>query len=201
MKQRLQCKPVNCGGESQILYTRDFYEIGNISFRSLDLLTELKMIYEWVNKDYSKQFWRLHGSRTLVENTYRSIQQNPGSHSFIGLHNGKPVCQMDVYLVAFDELSDHVLAEDHDAGMHMHMAPLVKPVNGLSLICMRSFLDFYFSFPESKRMFGEPDEENLKANRLVERAGFQFLKPITMSYKRANLWVCTREELLKNSNI
>ena len=68
-------------------------------------------------------------------------------------------------------------------------------------MCMQSFLDYYFSFPKSKRMFGEPDEENIKANQLVEKAGFQFVKPITMSYKRANLWVCTREEFLKNSNV
>ena len=201
MKPVLCCKPLPGARESQILYERNFYEIGNISFRSLDLSMDLKMIHDWVNKDYSKQFWQLHGSRALIENTYYSIQQNPGTHSFIGLHNGKPVCQIDIYLVAFDELGDHVLAGKQDTGMHFHMAPPMKPIPGLSLMLMRSFLAFYFSFPDAENMFGEPDAENDKANRLVERAGFRFIRPITMSYKRANLWVCTREEFLKYSNV
>jgi|SRR5450432_1248185 len=201
MQRRLQCKPFQNARENQILYEKNFYEIGNISFRSLDLAMDLKVIHEWVNKDYSKQFWQLHGSKALIENTYYSIQQNPGTHSFIGLLNRIPVCQIDIYLVAFDELSDHVLAGEQDAGLHFHMAPPVKPIPGLSQMLMRSFLAFYFSFPESEKMFGEPDEENIRANRLVERAGFRFIRPITMSYKRANLWVCTREEFLKYSNV
>ena len=201
MNRTLCCKPLQNARENQLLYERNFYEIGNISFRSLDIVVDLKMIHEWVNKDYSKQFWQLHGSRALVENTYHSILQNPCSHSFIGLHNEKPVCQIDIYLVVCDELSDHVLAGEQDAGMHFHMAPMTKPQTGLSLVMMRSFLAWYFSFPGSQKMYGEPDWENIKANRLVERAGFRFIRPVIMSYKRANLWVCTREEFLKSSNV
>ncbi len=194
------CKPLSGARKSQILYERNFYETGNISFRSLDLSIDLKMIHEWVNKNYSKQFWKLHGSKELIENTYTAILDNPSTHSYIGLLNQKPICQIDVYLVSADELSDHVLAEANDSGMHFHMAPVIKPVNGLSVVLMRAFLGFYFSFPETGLMYGEPDEENIKANKLVEKVGFEFIKSITMSYKRANLWVCTRERFLNHSN-
>jgi RimJ/RimL family protein N-acetyltransferase len=81
------------------------------------------------------------------------------------------------------------------------MAPVIKAVKGLSVLLMRSFLNFYFSYPEAVRTYGEPDAENIKANKLVEKVGFEFIKPITMSYKRANLWVCTRKSFLKYSNV
>ncbi len=162
---------------------------------------DLKMIHEWVNKNYSKQFWQLHGSEALIENTYTAIQENPSTHSFIGILNDKPVCQIDIYLVSADELADYILADVNDAGMHFHMAPVTRAVKGLSVLLMSSFLNFYFSFPESGRMYGEPDEENIKANKLVEKVGFEFVKSITMTYERANLWVCTRERFLKYSNV
>jgi RimJ/RimL family protein N-acetyltransferase len=201
MKPLLCCKPLAGARESQILYEKNFYEIGNISFRSLDLSVDLKMIHEWVNKNYSKQFWQLHGSKALIENTYAAILENPSTHSYIGLLNDKPICQIDIYLISADELSDHVLAGPDDAGMHFHMAPVIKQVKGLSALLMQSFLNFFFSFPKAERMYGEPDAENIKANKLVEKVGFEFIKSITMTYKRANLWVYTRERFLKYSNV
>jgi Acetyltransferase (GNAT) domain len=196
MNPRLFCKPHIEGHKIEILYKRDFKGIGNISFRSMQMSLDLKMIFDWVNREYSKQFWQLNGSKTLIENTYGAILTKPASHSFIGLLNSKPICQVDIYSVSKDELSDHVLAKTNDCGMHFHMAPIIKPIKGLSVTLMQAFLDYYFFFPQAEQMYGEPDSENAKANKLVEKAGFRFIRPITMSYKQANLWVCTHKNFL-----
>lgn len=44
---------------------------------------------------------------------------------------------------------------------------------------------------------GEPDIRNVKANALVQKAGFRFIKQIEMSYKQANLYECTRQTFAK----
>jgi acetyl CoA:N6-hydroxylysine acetyl transferase len=201
MNQRLFCKPAEGTAPAEILYKTYLSSLHAwVSLRSLDLDLDLAMICDWMNRDYSRRFWQMTGSKCQIENTYSDILNNPACHSFIGLLNEKPVCLVDIYLLSADELSAHVAPDTHDAGMHFHMAPVTRPVHGLSLFMMRSCLNYYFNFPEAERMYGEPDAENIKANRLVQTAGFEFIKPVTMSSKRANLWVYTRKHFLNLSN-
>ncbi len=125
---------------------------------------------------------------------YCTILQNPSSHSFIGMFDSKAVCQVDLYLISIDEVSKHVVVKPDDCGMHFLMAPVKDPIKGLSQLMFNAFLLFFFSHDEAQRMYGEPDMNNAKANRLVLQAGFKFIKHIKMSYKEANLYVLTREK-------
>jgi RimJ/RimL family protein N-acetyltransferase len=190
---RLFCKPENETDHSELLYTAYDYSIQSlVSLRSLDLDRDLDMIYDWVNRSYSKRFWRLNGSRELVKNTYRKIMENPRAHSFIGMINEHAVCQIDAYLICGDELEVHIESTDHDAGLHLLMAPPRELKKGWSLAALQIFQDYFFSFPKAERLFGEPDQENIPANTLSVRAGFEFLKNVQMSYKIANLYCLSR---------
>jgi RimJ/RimL family protein N-acetyltransferase len=190
---RLFCKPSPDSDANGLLYTMYNPTIQSlVSLRSLDLDKDLDMIYDWVNRSYSKRFWQLNGSRELVKNTYGKIMDNPKAHSFIGIINQHPVCQIDAYLICGDELNIHVDATVHDAGLHLLMAPPRHLKKGWSLAALQIFQDYFFSFPKAERLYGEPDHENIPANVLSIRAGFQFLEEIQMSYKKANLYCLSR---------
>jgi len=191
---RLFCKPVNIPYENEILYRQDVPALqGTICFRSLQLSTDLDLIHGWVNQVYARRFWQLNGTKTLVENTYADLLKNPQAHSFIGLFNDQPVCQVDLYLLAGDELRHYVEAGPDDCGLHFLMSPPNLLPKGLTVLLLRAFLDFYFSFQLAGRIYAEPDKDNDLANLLARKAGFRYIKTIELSYKTANLYCLTRD--------
>lgn len=152
------------------------------------------MIHDWVNKDYAFKYWQLEGSIQRVHDLYYNIQRNSNGHSYIGLLNEEPICQFDVYRVLADEIRQYVQADENDCGFHLLMAPNDKPVPGLSLTIVQTFLEYYFSFPNATRMFAEPDIRNNRSNRLLIKTGFNLIESIEMSYKTANLYSITKEQ-------
>jgi RimJ/RimL family protein N-acetyltransferase len=193
---QLFCKPQYTGEQARMLFTSSNKLDGaGISFRSLDLSTDLDIIFNWVNRAYAKRFWQLDGSKALVETTYRLILDNPATHSFIGLYNDRPVCQIDIYLLMVDELRHEVQdCRPNDCGFHLLMAPPWVSAKGLSREVLRAFLAFYFSHDRAERIFAEPDRDNVLANRLALAVGLEFLYTVRLSYKTANLYCITKEQ-------
>jgi hypothetical protein len=154
---------------------------------------DIDLIYDWVNKPYAIEFWKMNGSKDALIETYSAVISNPHAHSFIGLLGSKPVCQIDVYRVLADELSMHVSSNPEDCGMHFLTGPIQIKVKGLSRIMFANFLKFYFSFPIARVMYGEPDTNNHKARKVVEDVGFKYLHEAELSYKTASVYKITRE--------
>ena len=186
----LFCKPTRDAiFSSQILFKKHYPNVNEtISFRSLHLEKDLPVIHNWVNQPYALEFWQMNGDFNQLHTIYQHMESNPNSHSFIGLLGDQPVCQFDVYSVFADELKDHINAEPHDCGCHLLMAPNVKAVRGLTLTIIRAFLEHYFSFPDAKRLYAEPDVNNARAIALLERSGFRRVKTVALSYKAAQIY-------------
>jgi hypothetical protein len=177
-----------------ILFKQYFDDLGTLAFRSFDLERDEGLIHDWVNRDYALRYWQLDGDHSRVHDTYYAIQRSGEGHSFIGLLNGVPICQFDVYRVLADEIHTFIPAPGpQDCGFHLLMAPNNRPVPRLSVSITRAMLTYYFSFPEAQKMYAEPDVTNPRSNRILQEVGFQFIESIQMSYKTANLYVLTRE--------
>ncbi|HMJ46324.1 MAG TPA: GNAT family N-acetyltransferase [Ferruginibacter sp.] len=184
----LFCKPTDTNNE---MVHSEFVESidGTIAFKSLNLKTELPAIHKWVNMDYTQEYWQMNGHYSQLYAIYQCMELNPYSHSFTGFFNGMLVCQFDVYSIFADELKSHIEHEDNDCGFHLLMSPNKVPVRGLTTAIVNSFLKYYFSFTEAKRMYAEPDINNKKSIELLERCGFERMKTVEMSYKRAHVFV------------
>lgn len=184
----LFCKPTDINNE---MVHSEFVDSvnGTIAFKSLSLNTELPAIHKWVNMDYTQEYWQMNGHYSQLYAIYQCMEYNPYSHSFTGFHNGMLVCQFDVYSVFADELKRQIDHEKHDCGFHLLMSPNKVPVPGLTTTIVNSFLKYYFSFPDARRMYAEPDVNNKKSIELLERCGFKKLKTVDMSYKRAHVYV------------
>jgi len=183
----LHCKPAHTG----ILFSKPIPQ-GKLCIRSLTIKEDLDTLYKWVNQDYAKKFWQMDGSREMLAATYSMVLESLHAHSFMVLLDGRPVGQVDCYQVLSDELKNHVEANPEDCGLHILMQPAKVSVKGLALEALRAFTEFYFSFSLSKKLYAEPDKENLLANLLARKAGFQFSKEIVLSYKTANLYLISK---------
>jgi hypothetical protein len=186
--------PLDQNGPKELFKVFSQELVNYISFRSLDIDTDLDLIHDWVNQPYSQEFWNMCGPKEGLKEIYNSILSNPHGHSFMGLLGSKPICQIDVYQVLVDELSDHLSVNQDDCGMHLLMAPNIKFLRGLTKSVVTAFLKFYFSFPGAGVMYAEPDTQNHKAKKLLEYLGFAFLKEAALSYKTASIYKLTRED-------
>lgn len=171
---------------------------GTISFRSLDLGTDIDLIYAWVNQPYAKRYWQMNGDREILIAAYKTILANPVAHSFIGLFDNKIVCQIDCYAVAADELKEHVDSSPGNCGLHILMCPPRELQKGLTENILRAFSKFFFSFGAAQTLYGEPDHRNTAANLAAKRSGFEFQKTIQLSYKTANLYSITRDQFFQS---
>lgn len=195
----LFCKPDLQAQNRECLYQRFIPGIQQtFRIRSFRLSSDTDMIHDWVNQEYAKRFWQMDGPRNKVYDSYNAIQHDSHSHSFIGMLDKRPVCQVDLYQVLSDEIQQYVKAGPDDCGMHLLMAPLRQYIKELTYHTLQSFLAYYFSFDEAKRLFGEPDVHNDKANLLIQRVGFRYRKTVCLSYKTANLYCCTRNSFFKH---
>jgi RimJ/RimL family protein N-acetyltransferase len=169
-----------------------------IHFRSLDLEKDLSLIHSWVTQPYAEKFWQLNVDPQALLAIYESILSSPIAHSFIGLLDNKIVCQVDLYHVSAEEIREHVPNHPGHCGLHILLCPPRESRRGLAAALLKAFVQFFFSFDEAQALYGEPDAANTVACVAALRAGFQFQKQITLSYKTANLYAITREQFFKS---
>lgn len=189
----LPLKPPHSG----IIFDKNFSEFEtSISFRSLELDTDLVMLHQWTNAAYAKRFWLLEGTKTFLHKTYSAILNNPNTHAFIGLADGHPFCLIEMYALHTEEelLSHFPDAIPNDCGLHLLMCPPRELKKSWSTTALLAFQQYYFSFPSFTALYAEPDHQNVLANRLALQTGFRFMKTANLSYKTANLYQMTRQD-------
>lgn len=172
-----------------------------IAFRNLHAAWDTPALHKWVNEPYSARYWQLKGySRCMLQSMFEDIGRKPHYHALIGLYNGKPVCQVDVYHIYASDLQGFLPeASSEDCGIHLLMAPPRDIFKGLSKIMLRAFMDAYFTYPFAGDLYAEPDELNALANRLAVGVGFSFVKKINLPHKMANLYRITKQTFLSQS--
>ncbi|MCH5719932.1 GNAT family N-acetyltransferase [Niabella hibiscisoli] len=169
-----------------------------LEVRPLSLTRDIPVLHKWVNMEYAKTFWQMDGSYKKLYHHYEQFLASGLGDSLMFFYQGNPmpVAQMDFYNPKLDEVGDKYEVQEDDIGVHLLMGPPINPVQGLTTHVMLCGISYLF-ISGAKRIIGEPDASNINANELVKRVGFQFVKPITLSYKTANLYFLEKTEFLK----
>lgn len=177
----------------EIFFSRMFHSLESpVSLRSLDIETDLTVIHQWVNLDYAKQFWQMNVGLQELSAYYATIMTAPATHSIVAVYKCQLIAQIDLYKATQDVVGKLFQATEYDYGVHFLMAPNQLRIPSLSTIIFSTVIEFLFQCACVKRVIGEPDSSNAKANALVQRIGFRFQKRITLPDKEANLYFCDR---------
>lgn len=172
-----------------VLHVQQFSNY-TLEIRPLSLTRDIAVIHKWVNMDYAKTFWQMAGSYDQVYHHYEQFLSSGLGDSLMFFYAGNPdpIAQMDFYNPLLDEVGAMYETQEDDIGVHLLMGPATTPVKGLTTNVMLCGISYLFILG-AKRIIGEPDMNNKNANELVKRVGFQFIKPVSLSYKKANLYI------------
>ncbi|HLP37720.1 GNAT family N-acetyltransferase [Lacibacter sp.] len=182
---------------TETLFGRTFdSSLSVIELRSLDLQKDLPTIYNWVHQPYAKKFWQMNIGLAELEAFYLSVLKRADTHSIVASYNNQLVAQIDLYHAPFDEVGKCYPATMNDYGLHFIMAPVSERIPSFSTIVFSAAVEFLFGFSCVHRVVGEPDSCNVKANELVQRAGFRFQQQIVLPDKVANLYFCDHSSFI-----
>ncbi|WP_169540117.1 GNAT family N-acetyltransferase [Niabella aurantiaca] len=177
----------------------DHLELG---IRQVALRKDLAVLHRWANHPHAHRFWGMQGCtlKTLYE-FYNPRIEAGQLQLFFACVSGIPVALIEAYPVLLSELAGLAGFTANDYGIHLLMAPyreikaaVDKDIDGLSVWVLKAVQQMLFDFASVARIVAEPDERNVNACRLAEKAGFRYIKTLPLEGKTARLYMIARDE-------
>ena len=179
---------------SQIEFSTSIQEVGELSFKRFNPENDIHILYNWVKMPYA-HYWGMNDkSFEEIKSEYTSLCALSYYDVFIGYINDFPVCLIEKYWVAKDRLSAYYEYEEDDFGMHILIAPPLKPIQGFTWNIFKATVTFLFEDNKVGRIVVEPDVRNIKIHKLNAKAGFTIQDEIDLPEKKALLSFCTRSD-------
>lgn len=189
---RFPVRPPKPEGE---VYRRYDAALGSwISFRTLDVSTDLERFNRWQNRPRVNEFWEeantLEGHRTHLHN----LAADPHCLQLIGCFDDEPFGFFDAYWAREDRIGPWCDAGFYDRGIHMlvgedhHRGPH-KVACWLPSLVHYLFLDE----PRTNRIVSEPRSDNDRMIGHLMNTGFSRLRDFNFPHKRAALMSLARE--------
>ena len=186
--------------QSQIEFTTTIPGVGELFFKRFNPENDIHILYNWVKMPYA-HYWGMNDkSFEEIKSEYTSLCALSYYDVFIGCINDFPVCIIEKYWVAKDRLSAYYDYEEQDYGMHILIAPPVKPIRSFTWHIFSATVTFLFEDNKVGRIVVEPDVRNTKIHKLNAKAGFIIHNEIDLPEKRALLSFCTRSDFNSAKN-
>jgi acetyl CoA:N6-hydroxylysine acetyl transferase len=166
---------------------------GQFSLRRLDLERDLDLVHAWMNDPEVARFWKMPWPREQIASYLRRQDRSTHSTPYLGELDRVPMSYWELYRADLDPLAQHYAAREHDAGVHMLLGPAEFRGRRLAVSLLRAVSGWQLDAdPDAARVVGEPDVENTRVIRALERAGFRRITELDLPNKRAALMIRDR---------
>ena len=174
----------------EIVYTKLFLPSSyTLSLRPFSILRDMPAISSWA--------WKLSRAADAVAASYQYADSSDFVRSFmVMLNNRLALCQIDICSADKDELYDTFPISAGDYIIRLLMNANRKTVRPLQLKALQTCLEYFFLFPEIKKIIAEPEAGNKMYNEILLQAGFQQKEQVFNQYSVCNLLVCTRQSFI-----
>jgi len=163
------------------------------SLRRVDPRRDLDLVHPWMNDPEVARFWGKPWSRDRIASYLRQQDRSTHSIPYLGRLAGVPMSYWELYRADLDPLADHYTAREHDAGVHGLLGPAGCRGRGLGAALVRAISDWQLDAdPRATRVVAEPDTDNVRCIRALERAGFERITELRLPNKRATLMIRER---------
>jgi siderophore synthetase component/RimJ/RimL family protein N-acetyltransferase len=167
---------------------------GGFSFRRLCLPGDIDVLHRWFGEPRA-HFWGMRDKTAAeLERFYEALLDSGHACAYLGMHGGAPAFLIECYESAHDEVAEHYTVEPGDLGMHVFIAPAMRPVHGHTRDVFAAAMTFMFDTLGALRVVVEPDIDNKKIHVLNRAVGFVYTKIAAFRAKTASLAFCTRQD-------
>jgi hypothetical protein len=177
--------------KKEIVYTKLFQHPSSytLSLRPLNIPRDMPAICKWA--------WKLSRAADTVAASYLYAGSSDFARSFMVLLNNRlALCQIDICAADKDELYDTFPTANGDYIIRLLMNTNRSTVRPLHLKALQTCMEYFFLFPEIKKIIAEPEAENKLYNEILLQAGFRQEEQVFSHYAVCNLLACTRQSFI-----
>lgn len=178
-----------------VVYQRYITWLGRtLTFRTVDLATDLDCFNRWMNDPVVAEFWKETGDLVKHRAYLEEINADPHMITLIGCLDGEPFGYFEIYWAKEDRVAPFYDVDDFDRGWHVligepHMRGKRFVTAWLPSISHYLFLDD----DRTQRVVIEPRIDNDKIFRSLAHCGYANLKEFDLPHKRSVLSILLRE--------
>jgi hypothetical protein len=161
----------------------------------------LKLMYRWATLPHASRFWNMDMDFKAFKEYYSNPTRELKSVVLILSFNDIPVAQVEVYMASHSEIAGFINTGKSDYGIHLLMAPYKELIpqigehcKGLSENILVTVLEMLFYISDVSSVYAEPDVRNGHSCRLAEKVGFEYIKDIQLSDKKARLYRIAKDK-------
>ncbi|WP_270182214.1 GNAT family N-acetyltransferase [Alkalihalobacillus sp. CinArs1] len=167
-----------------------------ISFRPIEVESDLPILHNWMHQKHIKPFWKLDLPMEDLHTWLTNSTQASHKDVYMGYVDDEPVCYLIAYDIKEDAIKNYYDPEPGDLGMHLLIGPreYLNPTDGEAIILAMGY--YLFNKYGAKRIIGEPDVRNRIILPIIKRFGANILKEIELPNKKAKLVAMEQKTLL-----
>lgn len=175
------------------IYSEELKGWGSLRIVPLAPAEDLDLIYQWVTQPRARFWGMTEHTREDVLGIYEFLDSLETHHAFLVVLDGEPMALFQTYEPLHDPVGEAYAAREEDIGMHLLLAPAIRPVPHFTPRLATSLIHYMFSVPGKDRIVVEPDARNTKALRRLDGTCFELGPVIQLAEKEAQLAFLTRE--------
>ena len=160
-----------------------------------DPARDSELLHSWVTQERAR-FWMMQDHTVEeVREVYTWLDEQPTHHVWWvrrGTDGSEPAALLQDYQPAAEEVGEHYDVHPGDLGIHLMLAPPVRPEPGLTAAVMDFVMAQAFADPAVRRLVAEPDARNAKIIDRLRGQGFELGPVVELSTKPAQLAFLTR---------
>ncbi|WP_084572862.1 GNAT family N-acetyltransferase [Methylocapsa aurea] len=165
-----------------------------ISFRVLDIETDVACFNRWMNDPRIATIWDEAGDLYRHRDYLEARLGDPHALPLIGCFDGAPFGYFEVYWAKENRLGPYYDADDYDRGWHVAVGEDAFRGKAWITAWLPSLMHFMFlDEPRTQRIVGEPSAAHAQQIRNLDKSGFAKIKHFDFPHKRALLVMLLRE--------
>jgi hypothetical protein len=175
---------------------KQFIENGHsLSLRPVDLNQDIDLFYSWMGDPDLQVNWGLQENSQRLALHYQLSLESENRQSFLIEKQDQPLFQFDIFLIHFHELYFRIPTTTGDCILN-YIIRLKEELKSDLKNALVLQLDYFFSYPECRRLWIPVPEQQADLKNIFTEAGFKYKASYTARQKRYALFYLKRADYI-----
>ena len=166
-----------------------------LSFRAIDITTDLQLFNQWMNDPVVNEFWQEKGTIEQHKAYLEKLAEDKHCFAVLACFDEQPFGYFEIYWAKEDKLASYYQANDYDRGWHVLIGDPKfrgKPFASAWYPSIAHYL--FLADARTQQLVIEPRSDNKKMLRNLAVNGYAHNKTFEFPHKQAVLCSTTREQ-------